>query len=102
LLEALRNRQGGAMTEAISQADNLEINEVPDGYIIYQSARDRVHYLNKTAAIVFELCDGKLDAQAIVGRVVQAFELGGSSEQDEIMACLDSLIKEGLVQSHSR
>ena len=62
------------MTEVISQADNLEINEVPDGYIIYQSARDRVHYLNKTAAVVFELCNGKLDAQAIVGRVVQAFE----------------------------
>ena len=90
------------MTEVISQADKLEINEVPDGYIIYQSARDRVHYLNKTAAVVFELCNGKLDAQAIVGRVVQAFELGGSSEHDEIMACLDSLIKEGLVQSHSR
>jgi hypothetical protein len=90
------------MTEIISQADNLEINEVPDGYIIYQSARDRVHYLNKTAAIVFELCDGRLDADTIVGRVVQAFELDGSAQQDEIMACLGSLIKEGLVQSHSK
>jgi hypothetical protein len=90
------------MTEVISQADDLEINEVPDGYIIYQTARDRVHYLNKTAAVVFELCNGKLDAQAVAGRVAQAFELGGTAEHAEIMACLDSLIKEGLVQSHSR
>ena len=90
------------MTELISQADNLEVNEVPDGYIIYQSARDRVHYLNKTAAVVFELCNGKLDAQSIVARVAQAFELGESSADAEIAACLDSLLKEGLVQSIPR
>jgi hypothetical protein len=90
------------MTEVLSQADNLEINEVPDGYMIYQGERDRLHYLNKTAAVVFELCDGKLDAESIVARVIQVFELPESFAHTEISACLDSLIKEGLVQSHPR
>ena len=90
------------MSEVISQAENLEVNEVPDGYIIYQSVRDRVHYLNKTAAVVFEFCDGNLDAEAIVARVAQAFELADPARSAEIADCLGSLIKEGLVQSHSK
>ena len=89
------------MTAIVSQAANLEVNEVPDGYIVYQGARDRVHYLNKTAAVVFEFCDGNLDAETVVARVAQAFELDGSAHA-EIMSCLDTLIKEGLVQSHSK
>ena len=46
------------MTEVLVRAEGLDVNEVPDGYVIYQTEADRVHYLNKTAAIVFELCDG--------------------------------------------
>ena len=89
------------MAELISQSDNLEINEVPDGYIIYQNARDRVHYLNKTAAIIFELCDGKRDAEDVVVRTAQAFELD-LAKHAEIRTCLDALIREGLVQFHSK
>lgn len=84
----------------VTQADNLEVHEVPDGYIVYQSVQDRVHYLNKTAAVIFEFCDGKLDADSIVQRVAKAFELDASSHA-EIRACLDSLVKEGLIKSHS-
>jgi Fic family protein len=62
--------------------------------------RDRVHYLNKTAAIVFEFCDGKQDAESIVTRVASAFDLDGSAHA-ELRACLDSLVKEGLVVSNT-
>lgn len=78
------------------QANNLEVHEVPDGYIVYQSEQDRVHYLNKTAAIIFELCDGTREREDVVTRVAKAFELGQSAH-DEIRAGLESLIKEGLI-----
>ncbi len=89
------------MNAVMMQAENLEVHDVPDGYIVYQSDRDRVHYLNKTAAIIFELCDGKREPDDIVARVAKAFELGPSAH-DEIRAGLDSLLKEGLVQSSSK
>ena len=66
------------MSSMVVQAGDLEIHQVPDGYIVYQSDRDRVHYLNKTAAIIFEFCDGSHEADDIVARVAKAFELGGS------------------------
>jgi hypothetical protein len=89
------------MTEVLVRADDLDVNEVPDGYVIYQTAADRVHYLNKTAAIVFELCDGARGADDIVARVSQMFELEGAAD-GEIEACIQSLLKEGLVLSRSK
>ena len=85
----------------MTQARDLEVHEVPDGYIVYQTSRDRVHYLNKTAAIIFEFCHGKLKSDDIVIRVARAFEMD-SSAHDEIRAGLDALIREGLVLSPSQ
>ena len=89
------------MSDVMARASNLEVHEVPDGYIVYQGERDNVCYLNKTAAIVFEFCDGKLRADDIVARVAKIFALD-SSAHAEIRACIDSLAKEGLIQSNSR
>jgi hypothetical protein len=85
----------------VTQANHLDVHEVPDGYIVYQNNRDRVHYLNKTAAVIFELCDGKLEQEEIVARVAKAFDLGPSA-YDEIRSGLNKLLKEGLVLSLSR
>jgi hypothetical protein len=82
-------------TEVLVRAVGLDVNEVPDGYIIYQTASDRVHYLNNTAAVVFELCDGARDADDIVSRVKKMFE---GAADGEVEACIQNLLKEGLVQ----
>jgi hypothetical protein len=89
------------MAELLIQAENLEVHEVPDGYIVYQNARDRVHYLNKTAAIIFEMCDGQRGQDDVIARTARAFELDDRPHED-IQSCLDSLIKEGLVLFHSK
>jgi hypothetical protein len=89
------------MSAKVSQADNLEVHEVPDGYIVYQTDKDRVHYLNRTAAIIFEFCNGSLEISDVVARVAQAFELNAAAHE-EIRAGLDSLLREGLVQSVSK
>ena len=67
------------MTEVLVRAEGLDVNEVPDGYVIYQTEADRVHYLNKTAAIVFELCDGARGTDDIVARVSKMFEVEGTA-----------------------
>jgi hypothetical protein len=89
------------MPEVMMRTSGLEVHEVPDGYIVYQGARDNVCYLNKTAAIVFEFCDGGLEADDIVARVAKIFELGASAHA-EIRTCIDSLVKEGLIRSNSK
>ena len=89
------------MADVLERVDGLEVHEVPDGYIVYHGSRDNVCYLNKTAAIVFEFCDGKFDSEEIVSRVAGIFELKASS-LEEIKTCVEQLIKQGLIQSVSK
>ena len=74
----------------------LEINKVADGYIVYQPSRDRVHYLNHTATIVLELCDGKNSAAEIAGLLRSAYNMPDAPDA-EVSACLQQLAGEGLV-----
>jgi len=75
---------------------DLELNEVADGYIVYQPDRDRVHYLNQTAAVVLELCNGK-NAEADIPELLRlAWDLL-EPPLEEVADCLEGLRKEGLI-----
>lgn len=87
---------GHSGTERPRKADGIEINEVAGGYVLYHTAFDRVHYLNHTAVIVLELCTGENDAATIAGFVQHAYELP-EPPAAEVAACLDQLLREGLV-----
>lgn len=77
-------------------AAGLEVNEVPDGLIVYEPARDRVHQLNATAAAVFDLCTGERSVMKIAELVQEAYDLA-DPPIDDVWACLDRLGDEGLV-----
>jgi hypothetical protein len=79
------------------RAEGIEINPVPDGYIVYQPAQDRVHYLNHTAVLVLELCTGRVRAADIPSLLKDAYDLS-EPPTDEVRACLETLSTEGLVR----
>jgi len=78
-------------------ADNLEINQVEDGYVIYQADQDRVHYLNKSAVVVLESCTGENTLDEIEQILQEVFDLA-EVPRKEVVQCLDSLYKEGLIK----
>jgi len=78
--------------------DGLDVNEVSDGLIVYDPARDRVHYLNNTAAAIFTLCDGTRDVKAIVDAVGTVFGAEAPSRA-QVEACLGDLKEEGVLRS---
>ena len=75
----------------------LEVNEVPDGYVVYQSSKDRVHFLNPVAAVIFELCDGTRDVEAIARILAEAYSLD-APPTDDALAGLRVLVDRGLVR----
>jgi len=79
------------------RAEDIEVNQVPDGYIVYQPSHDRVHYLNHTAVLVLELCTGRVRAADIPRLLKEAYDLP-EPPTDEVAACLDTLSTEGLVR----
>jgi coenzyme PQQ synthesis protein D (PqqD) len=84
------------MAERPRIVDGLEISMVADGSVVYDPRRDRVHYLNQTAALVLELCTGENDAAAMARALELAYELG-EPPAAETRACLEQLAGEGLI-----
>lgn len=78
------------------KVDGVEVTEVPDGFIVYQPDRERVHYLNATAVLVLELCNGSVRAGDIPDLLRRAYELA-TEPTDEVADCLERLLAEGLV-----
>ena len=78
------------------QIDGLEIGNAADGYVVFHAARDRVHYLNHTAILILELCNGENSAQDIADFLQSSYSLGDIPLTD-VQACVDSLIREGLI-----
>jgi hypothetical protein len=75
----------------------LEVNEVRDGLTVFDSAADRIHYLNQTAAIVFTLCDGRHSMSDIAAFLAEAFQLD-ELPVDEVRECVSQLVRLGLIQ----
>jgi hypothetical protein len=77
--------------------EGLDRNEIEDGYFISDAARGKVHFLNPTAAAVFELCDGAHDADAIARALAVAFALAAPPKTD-VESCLATLSAQGLIE----
>ena len=57
------------------RANALEVHHVESGAVIYQARPERVHHLNNTAAVVFELCDGQHTVGEIAAQFATVFNL---------------------------
>jgi hypothetical protein len=83
------------------RASDLEIDAATDGVLVYQRGRERVHFLNPTAALVLESCDGSLAAHELPEIVAAAFGLD-APPADDVAACVASLLQEGLLVASDR
>ena len=75
--------------------DGLDISPAEEGFIIYQPDKDRVHFLNHTAVLVLELCDGNTSPAEIAELVRKAYSLP-ETPHEEVEAALAKMKDEGL------
>ena len=80
----------------LERAPGIEIREAPDGIVVYDPGRDRVHYLNPTAALLLESCDGTLTAAELPRLLAAAFDLT-APPTGEVENCLTTLLDQGLL-----
>jgi hypothetical protein len=80
------------------RAEGVELSEVTDGFLVYQTERDRVHYLNATAALLLAVCDGSLRAEELPPFLAASFSLP-APPREEVASCLLKLLGEGLLEA---
>lgn len=78
------------------KAHDAEVTEVADGLVVYEDAAERVHYLNHTAAAVFELCTGSNTEDEIAALLGSAFGLP-EPPISEVRAALEQMRSQGIV-----
>lgn len=76
----------------------LDISAAEDGYIVYQPELDRVHYLNPSAVLVLELCNGENSTREIAELLQRGYNLEQApyAMVDQAVATLN---QEGLLES---
>ncbi|MGA2117480.1 MAG: PqqD family protein [Bryobacteraceae bacterium] len=79
------------------RVDGLDINPAEDGYIIYQPELDRVHFLNATATLILELCNGNNSKEQIADLIRGAYGLE-ENPADAVEETLAKMKAEGLLQ----
>ena len=77
------------------RAAGIEIAEFSDGLMVRPPA-GRLHQLNNTASIVFELCDGRRTVAEIAGTLAGAFALS-DPPLGETVACVADLRRAGVL-----
>lgn len=74
----------------------LEMHAVGDQIVVYEAGTDIVHYLNPSAAMVLEFCDGNHSPTDIAAAMQEAYKLS-SCPLGEVDVCLVDLQKSGLI-----
>jgi hypothetical protein len=77
--------------------DSLTRSEMEDGLSIHHPESDRVHFLNHTGAVIFELCNGRHSIDEIIQLVQTAFDLEEPPE-NEVRSLLANAVEAGLIE----
>jgi hypothetical protein len=79
------------------QVDGLDVHEADDGLIVFNQKSDRVHHLNASAGVLFELCSEPVSRRQLVEMFCTLFDLDSLSGERALESTLDQLIKESVL-----
>jgi len=77
---------------------DLDIVELDDELVLYDPARDEVHYLNATAALVFKLCDGSATVRELSTEIGEALGVPAKRVERQVRTLLKDLREAGLLE----
>jgi hypothetical protein len=80
-----------------TRVQDVEVTPTADGSVVYDQSRERVHYLNETAAAVLDLCTGDRSVEEIARLLQDAYGLAEPPFQ-AARDCVKRLSNEGLVR----
>jgi coenzyme PQQ synthesis protein D (PqqD) len=86
------------VTDRPVRSETIDISPVADGYVVYDTGADMVHYLNHTASMVLELCTGRETITEIAALLAEVFH-DVPDVQQAVAGCVEQLRRLGLVQA---
>jgi hypothetical protein len=72
------------------RVDHLEIRDADDNVLVYDSAREKIHVLNRTAGFVLRLCDGTRSSPEMARSLSEATGADFSIVAGDVDAIIDT------------
>ena len=83
----------------LARKSNLFAENLPEEVILYDKSNNKVHCLSKTAAAIWESCDGTRSVDDLA-RFVEA-KLGAPADREVVLLALEELEKADLLEAGS-
>ncbi len=85
-----------SVLEPLARQEGLIVQQMPDEVLVYDLDRHKAHCLNRTAALVWQHCDGRTSVRQIARKLEKQFK---SPVNDEVIyLALDQLGKDHLLE----
>ena len=65
--------------------------EIDDELLVLDTESDRIHQLNRTASIIWRLCDASTSTDTIVSTLTEAFDVPRKTAERDVAATLQQL-----------
>ena len=82
----------------ISQVDSVIWRRIEDDIVVISEDGLTTHILNKTAAFVWELCDGKNGSDEITASLLERFDVSEEEAKADIIEIIDKLLQLGILK----
>jgi coenzyme PQQ synthesis protein D (PqqD) len=77
---------------------DLTVVEMEGEAVIYDEQTGQIHYLNRTATIVFNLCDGGSTIKEFSTEIAEAFTLSREEVERQVRSLIRSFRKAGFLE----
>lgn len=88
------------MSDVLAQrpAPHVEAVDIDGEVIAWISESEKLHRLDRTAALIYLLCDGEASIQQTVHDLAAAYGKDPADIVDDVIACASRLQRDGLVE----
>jgi hypothetical protein len=82
----------------ISRAKDVVCRRIDDDIVVIKEDGLSLHVLNKTAAIIWDMCDGKSRIDDITARLCERFEISFKEAREDVRKTLRVLTEMGIIK----
>jgi hypothetical protein len=95
----VKGLQGAEMiADKMIKAEDIIWRRIGDDIVVIKDDGLSTHILNKTAAIIWEMCDGKRGIDEIVASLCERFDVSAEEARADTRETIENLTKAGIIK----